>query len=301
MPPYSGFKPLVGGGAQRAPLPTAAPGITPSGLAATAGADSGEPRRSAEPSLRSTFVDREEAAMLRALARLNGDDQKSRDRGNSFSQTNRTRQAARAREAAAMGLTPLDPLEQHELARKMAAGYTSISERAVRVPKVGGPAPRPRFAPVDCIPRRKGEETIRQENDDFERPAAPPGRPVKSSDERKDELALRNQFNGRSPQELLAAHGGIQQSKHPQRRPRGMQQGGAASAGASAAPPSQLRGQIEDEVAERHEFLDRMSELGRCDARMRERIVCEISERLGDLKRLDELGDVGGGSAALAG
>ena len=74
--------------------------------------------------------------MLRAMARLSGDDPGKRV-GNSYSHHNRTKLKARAEEAAAMGLTPLDPLEQHELARKMEAGYTTISERAVRVPKVG--------------------------------------------------------------------------------------------------------------------------------------------------------------------
>ena len=51
--------------------------------------------------------------MLRAMAKLNGDDQKTRDIGNRFSQKNTTKQLARAKEAKAMGLTPLAPQEQH--------------------------------------------------------------------------------------------------------------------------------------------------------------------------------------------
>eukprot|EP00322_Chrysochromulina_rotalis_P024090 CAMPEP_0115843054 /NCGR_PEP_ID=MMETSP0287-20121206/8117_1 /TAXON_ID=412157 /ORGANISM="Chrysochromulina rotalis, Strain UIO044" /LENGTH=354 /DNA_ID=CAMNT_0003296741 /DNA_START=25 /DNA_END=1089 /DNA_ORIENTATION=- len=242
MPPYSGFTPLVGGGAQRAAPPARPVAPTRTGLQPTAGAASSQSdplhERSAAPALRSTFVDKEEAAMLRAMARLNGDDPAKRA-GNSFSKTNRVRIQAQAEEAAAMGLVPLDPKDQHELARKMEAGYTTISQRAINVPKVGQRAPRERPAAIDLIPRRRGEEEIRQANDNFERPSAPLGRPTKSSDEKKDDLALRNQFNGRTPAEIVAET----RSRAPPKPPQ-------------PAPPSSLRQQIEDEVMERQEFLD---------------------------------------------
>ena len=64
-----------------------------------------------------------------------------------FSSTSRAKQAARAKEAAAMGLVPLDPLEQHELQKKLDAsskvkGGVKTTERAVNVPRVGRGAAR---------------------------------------------------------------------------------------------------------------------------------------------------------------
>jgi len=266
---------MIGGGQQRAPLPTGPSKASRAGLqpSSSAAADEAAPPNR-DKALRSTFVDKEEAAMLRAMARLNGDDAKTRDIGNTYSNKNRVKAAARQKEAAALGLTPLDPLEQHELQRKMAAGYTKVSERAVPVPRVGHGPPRPEFHAVDFIPRRKAEEDIRDEFNHFETPQAPPGRPVRSNDDVKDELALRNQFNGRTPQEMLAA------------------------APKKAAPPQpkspSLRQQIEDEVAERHDFLDQMTALGRPVApEIRSRIDAEIADRLHDLKRLEELGGDG--------
>ena len=272
MPPYSGFKPLVGGGPQRAP-PAAKPAASRSGLHAQAVAPGHEvddvaQRRSTEPALRSTFVDKEEAAMLRAMARLNGEDP-GRKAGESFSNTNRAKLKVRQEQAAALGLVPLDPKEQHDLHRKMEAGYTSISERAVRVPKVGRRAPGPRPAPIEYVPHRKAEDVIRWENDDFEREQAPMGRPTESSDEKKDELALRNQFYGKTPQEIIA------ESPGPRLAPQ-------------KASSTSLKGQIEDEVAERQQFLDNMRALGR-GAEHEKVIAAEIQERLQDLKALERL------------
>jgi hypothetical protein len=265
--PYSGFKPLVGGGPQRS---SAKGSTTKTGLSTQA--DEADPKQARDAALRSTFVDKEEAAMLRAMARLNGDDAKSRDRGNAYSMVNRAKAAATAEKMAAVGLTPLDPLEQHELQRKMAAGYTTISDRAVPVPKVGQ-KPRPLYAPIDFVHKRKGEDEIREENNNFAIPKAPPYRPGASRDEKKDELALRNQFNGRTPQEMLKESN--KSAAPPPPKPK----------------PSGLRQQMEEEVAERHEFLDQMRALGRpVDHATEGRINVEIAERLQDLKKLEELG-----------
>ena len=241
MPPYSGFKPLVGGGAQR-PAPAARPiAHTRTGLSASATAanSASDPlhERSSTPALRSTFVDKEEAAMLRAMARLNGNETIKRT-GNSYSQANRAKIKARADEAAALGLVPLDPKEQHELSRRLQAGYTSMSERAVTVPKVGRPALRERPTPVECVPHRRNEQDIRLAHDNFSRPSAPRYKPFESADDKKDALALRNQFNGRTPQEVISAD--AQPAAPPQ-----------------VSRQSSLREQIVDEIAERHEFLEK--------------------------------------------
>jgi hypothetical protein len=101
---------------------------------------------------------------------------------------------------------------------------------------------------------------------------APPGRPTQSSDARKDELALRNQFNGKTPQEILAEK---RSSQPPPEAP---------------PPPRSLKQQIEDEIAERHEFLDRMRGLGRAHEH-EARITGEIAERMQDLRALARIAD----------
>ena len=227
--------------------------------------------------------------MLRAMARLNRDSDKAKALGNTFSGTNRAKQAARAKEAKEMGLTPMDPLEQHELQRKMNAGYTKISERGVRVPKVGrGDAHlRPRPAMIDYIPRRRGEEDIREEFDNFEIPQAPPGAPFQSSDEKKDELAERNQFaielpgggtKGRTAKEVLAT------------APKPTEEDMRAAAEATARADRPLRDQIADEIAERQEFMSNMQALGGLDRDTQARIHSEIAERMQDLNTLEKLG-----------
>jgi len=208
--------------------------------------------------------------MLRAMARLNGDDP-GKKVGNSYSQRNQEKLKARANEAAALGLAPLDPKEQHDLARKMEAGYTTISERAVRVPKVGQRVYRERPTPVECLPHRRTEQDIRYANDNFERPSAPAHRPTQSSEDKKDELALRNQFNGRTPQEMLAEKCARQPPLE-----------------AMPKREASLREQIQDEVAERQAFLDNMRALGR-GTEHEARIQVEISERMQDLKVLERL------------
>ena len=171
-----------------------------------------------------------------------------------------------------MGLAPLDPHEQHELHRKMQAGYTTISQRAVRVPKVGQRQRSRDFAPIDFVSHRKSEDEIRHETNNFTLPQAPPGRLFESSDEKKDALALRNQFKGKMPQEILA-------EQRPPPKPK------SADARASG---STLRQQIEEEVAERQEFLDAMRAMGR-GAEHEAVISGEIRDRLNDLKALDRL------------
>lgn len=232
--------------------------------------------------------------MLRAMARLNGDDQKSRAIGNRFSTTNRAKQAQRAKEAAAMGMVPMDPLEQHELQRKLDAeakvkGSVKTTQRAINVPKVGRGDMhlRPRPAMIDYIPHRKGEEEIRQEFDNFDIPQAPPGAPFRSADEKKDELAEMNQFaekkagggtRGRTAKEVLNT------------LPKPSEDGERAMADAAAYANRPLQDQITDEISERHDFLDRMTSLGRCGRDTQNRIEAEIADRMNDLKALERLG-----------
>ena len=131
----------------------------------------------------------------------------------------------------------------------------------------------------------KGEDEIRQEFDNFERPSAPAGRPYRSSDDKKDELALRNQFYGKTPQEILS------EGPRPHR---------PAAAASAVSDEQQLHNQIVDEIADRQSFLDDMTRLGQGHVH-RQRIEGEIAERVHDLKRLEpylqEAGSSSGGGA----
>jgi hypothetical protein len=125
MAAYGGFKPLIpggGGGGGVAPKPApaarAAPGPSGGGgrrsdwhgesALGGAGESAGGEHHSAEPALRSTFLDKEEAAMRRAMAKLNGDDP-SRAAGDKFSASNRARISAGLAHKAKMGLVPHAP------------------------------------------------------------------------------------------------------------------------------------------------------------------------------------------------
>lgn len=123
---------------------------------------------------------------------------------------------------------------------------------------------------VDFVPHRRTGDEIREANDNFEPVAPPLYRPTKSSDERKDELATRNQFYGKTPQEILA--------DAPAARP------------VAKGPAPSLRHQIEDEIAERHDFLDAMRNLGQAKEH-ESRIKGEVAERMQDLRRLEQLGE----------
>lgn len=211
--------------------------------------------------------------MRRAMQRLNGDDQQ-RKVGNSYSQQNRARTQARLNAMKAEGIVPMRPRDEETMRKKQEANAKAprtISERAIRVPRVGvTPAPQRRPL-VDCLPKRRGEVEIRTNEGNYVRPAAPPGAIVRSSDSRKDELALRNQFYGKTPQEIL--------SEDPRpRRP--------AAAASAESDELQLHNQIVDEIADRQSFLDDMARLGQGHVHQ-QRIEGEIAERVHDLKRLE--------------
>ena len=102
---------------------------------------------------------------------------------------------------------------------------------------------------------------------------------------RKDELALRNQFYGKTPQEILS------EGPRPHR---------PAAAASAVSDEQQLHNQIVDEIADRQSFLDDMTRLGQGHVH-RQRIEGEIAERVHDLKRLEpylqEAGSSSGGGA----
>lgn len=230
---------------------------------------------STSAALRGTFVDAEEAAMRRALARISGDDPAHRV-GMEYTNQNRRKMAAATLKKQERGEIPILPKEEHEANRR--ARYSSISERAIEVPRVGLPARRRAAPPVAYIPHRRGHEEIRHANNNFERDPLPMYRPTPSSDERKDELAARNQFHGKSPEEILQ----MQPNPPPRRRPV------AAAGGSVTDEIAQLKAQIGDELVERQEFLDNLRTLNCADKHEAE-VTTQIKERLNELHRLEAL------------
>ena len=124
--------------------------------------------------------------MRRAMQRLNGDDQAWKV-GNNYSQQNRARTQARLNAMKAEGIVPMKPRDEETMRKKQEASAKAprtISERAIRVPRVGVMVPQRRPL-VDCLPRRRGEVEIRANEGNFARPTAPRGAIVRSSDSRK--------------------------------------------------------------------------------------------------------------------
>ena len=190
----------------------------PSGLRPEAATSDPEPRPH-DAALRSTLVDKEEAAMLRAMARLNGDEQKSRGLGNRYSQKNVAKQRARAQEAAAMGLSAMDPPSSTSCSASWQRATPRCRSARCRC-RVGLGARRQRPALIDIIPHRKAEDEIREEFDNLGDARRAPRRRRALADDKKDELALRNQFYGRTPQEVLAAAPPKAPAAAARRRPR---------------------------------------------------------------------------------
>ena len=136
-----------------------------------------------------------------------------------------------------------------------------MSQRAVRVPRVGMGAPRAaaagrlRAAPADA--RRDCGADRHDGRPVLEDAQLPVYVPTQSAEERKEELALRNQFKGRTPEEIVAA-----QRTAPQLFPRG-RFGAAESPGTERRSYQVLHDQIADEIAERQRFIDSMRALGK--------------------------------------
>jgi len=183
--------------------------------------------------------------MKRMLQRIGGDDTSKRA-GNHYSSANRRATASRLASDAAMGKFPMRPDEEEALRKQRESKYKSNSQRGVNVPRpVSNYEPPPRVA---FVPHRKTGEQIREEHNNFERDACPRYVPTQSSDEKKDELALRNQYNGRTPKEIAAEAEALKRTAAARE----------ATVATPADTPAALRAQIADELVERQDFLAAM-------------------------------------------
>jgi len=218
--------------------------------------------------------------MNRALARLNGGDEAVKKLGIAYSDVNRAKIAAQRAAHAAAGVIPLEPWQQDLLKRRTHSVPKSVSERAVPVPRVGVGRRYEPPPPIAFVPHRKTADEVRLEHNGYKRDKAPRCAPTRSADERKDELAMRRQFAGKTPEEIARE---TVESGRPRR-------------GAADVPPAlteeeqiaRMRDDIADEIAERQDFLDQMVAAGRSNEYAAQ-IQAEIAERMADMRKLDAL------------
>eukprot|EP00307_Rebecca_sp_RCC1486_P005489 CAMPEP_0119416546 /NCGR_PEP_ID=MMETSP1335-20130426/13223_1 /TAXON_ID=259385 /ORGANISM="Chrysoculter rhomboideus, Strain RCC1486" /LENGTH=233 /DNA_ID=CAMNT_0007441675 /DNA_START=9 /DNA_END=710 /DNA_ORIENTATION=- len=224
--------------------------------------------------MRSTYVDADEARMMRALRRFRGDDT-AREAGNNYSKLNRERQAALAERNA--GKPPPPPPEPKPPARRGLEPHAS--RRAVPVPRpVRNRGQRP--AAIDLVPKLgKPPETIsvtgnmRPDYSEYEPAPLPPYRPPQETrDMQKERLQDRLTYGDAAPSRVLPEP-------------------------VAAAPPprlserdeaQQLADAITGEIEERQAFLEEMSALGKRDA-YEAQIKGEIAVRIKELERVDRL------------
>jgi len=231
-----------------------------------------------ESTLRRSFVDADEARMQRALQRLNGGDETAKKLGRAYSNINRSKIAAQQASDEAAGVVRLQPWQQDMLKRKQHSVPKHVSERAIPVPRVGVGGKYERPPPIAFVPHRRTAEELRAEHNGYQRERAPRGAPCRSSDDKKDELAMRNQLSGKTAEEVL------REQAVPMRRQRPV-------VGCSAPEEEQMarmRDDIADEIAERQDFLDQMIAAGRGN-QYAPQLNAEFAERMADLRRLESL------------
>lgn len=218
--------------------------------------------------------------MQRALQRLNGGDAAAKELGKAYSSINREKIVQQQAADEEAGIVKLEPWERDMLRRKTHAVPKHVSDRGIAVPRVGAGRRYERPPPIAFVQHRRTADEVRAENHGYAREMAPRCAPARSSDEKKEELATRNQFAGKTPEEVL----------REQAQPR---RGGGAGGGGKAVltekqQMDQMRNDIADEIAERQEFLDVMTAAGRGNEYAMQ-LQGEIAERVSDLRRLEKL------------
>ena len=170
------------------------------------------------------------------------------------------------------------------------------------VPKLGHNRAGPKYAAIDCVPRRRGEETIRDEIDEIKMRTAhyrPAHTKAISTDAEKDKYsqicsyhggkglpAEMTQPVGEAPFELEAKRKEAERIKQVQSKYRRGPDPSAAPAPRAISHQEQLACQLTEEINERVEHLKEMTELG-ASSRETANIRAEIAQRVGELKKLD--------------
>ncbi|KAG8462035.1 hypothetical protein KFE25_014054 [Diacronema lutheri] len=230
--------------------------------------------------LRATFVDADEARMLRAMRRYTGDDA-ARAAGNRFSQANGQRIAALAeRNASRPAPQPAPPAPPARRGLEPKA-----SSRAIPVPKVGRVGASRHYAPIDFVqPRRRQPE--RPDYSAYEPPQLAPYAPPAETREAKKERLQDRLAYGDAP----AAH-----AFAPRVPPAGTQ---ARVKPSEVQQVAALTTSISTEIDERREFLAEMGALGKA-AQYEAQIRAEIAVRQQELKRLQALMRAADGGGAV--
>lgn len=223
--------------------------------------------------LRSTYVDADEARMMRALRRFRGDDQ-ARDAGNKYSAQNRARQEALAERNA--GRPPPEPEPKAPVRRGL---EPHASRRAIPVPRPARARPQ-RPAAIDLVPKLgKPAETVsatgglRPDYSSYEPAPLPPYQPPQETREaKKERLQDRLTYGDAAPSRVIT-------ESPPVRVP---------VVRTEREQAQQLADEIAAEIEERQAFLEEMSALGKRDA-YEAQIKGEVAVRLKELERIDRL------------
>ncbi|CAE7829603.1 unnamed protein product, partial [Symbiodinium microadriaticum] len=173
----------------------------------------------------------------------------------------------------------------------------------VTVPKPGHRNSGPKYSAIDCVPRRRGEDTIRDEVDEIKLRRAhyrPAHTRAVSTDAEKDKYAQICSFHGgkglpaemiqpigEAPFELEAKRKEAERMKKLQSKYRRGPDPAMATTPKQLSHREQLATQLTEEINERVEHLKEMTELG-TTAREMAAMRTEIAQRVADLKKLDD-------------
>ncbi|KAJ1640406.1 hypothetical protein T492DRAFT_832155 [Pavlovales sp. CCMP2436] len=225
--------------------------------------------------MRATYVDADEARMMRAMRRYRGDDE-ARQVGNDYSQANAVRLTALA-ERNALRPQP-QPAQPAPPARR--GLEPKASKRAVAVPRVGRGPPARQYAPIELTAARKKLPEVqtaagasRPDYSAYEpAPLAPYHAPLKSREEQKERLQDRIAFGEDGTPDPAPQRLATQPGEPP----------------SEATQLATLATAISREIDERRQFLGEMNALGK-GAPLEAQIRGEIAERQQELKRLGQL------------
>lgn len=226
--------------------------------------------------MRATYVDADEARMLRAMRRYRGDDE-SRAVGNQFSSQNTQRFAAAAERRASRPAPP--PVPPAPPPRRGLEPKTS--NRAIAVPKVGRGGPSRQYAPIDFVQPRKRQPELpgggRPDYSEYKQaPLAPYVPPVETAEAKKERLQDRLAYGANAPTGASMLPRSAAPAPLTRVKPSEAQQMAA------------LATSISGEIAERRDFLTDMGTLGKA-GQYEAQIRAEIAVRQEELKRLATL------------
>mmetsp|Transcript_8826 Transcript_8826/g.13148 ORF Transcript_8826/g.13148 Transcript_8826/m.13148 type:complete len:212 (+) Transcript_8826:24-659(+) len=141
--------------------------------------------------------------------------------------------------------------------------------------------PRPRFHPIDFVPKRKNQDSIKQEVSSNYKELNPPPKRGTNREELKSNLQEKFQFStGALPESVMMP---VSKRVQPKPAPKKQQK--------EEIPEdlSALFDMVVKEIQERQKFLQDLQEMGQLDKEREGRIKAEIAERVSELQKIKEM------------